>query len=512
MNILELPDEMLRMILDQVPNHLMIGQVCKRFYSVSCGLKSFHLTINSEEPEKWTLDSILCSERRISSINIYTDKELYSDRIAKVLESVGGNVKKAKVCAKTASVKGFQLLNLMPSVEQLELFISTVFAAIPFNFRLQLHKLKHLDLWGSPAEILEVFDRLPDDVLHSLIIGFSYNQSSRKYLGNQRNLKEIHIYGGELVLLDWSQVKLTTVKMEKADDLKHLRGQNEITKLSVFKNTEQRIVDFICSNLTTLTSLSLNFGGYFVDLSPLQYLRSLKTFESTLIVDIISTIKSKSLQEFETKLVGNGKLDEVFAQFGANCPNLRSLIMSTYSFCYDVRTTSEFDIGLALLHFPRLERIQVRDSEFIFNGEVDQHPLKYLELLDRCDLDVLMAVTACCKDLVTLSTDVKLNSEELKELLESAPNLKLLRWLKLQMKHFDTIKNFGANLETLNFYYTSFDSDPFYRDPKNPEGEWKGIKETLKQFDEFKIESTWIYDDDRKDFHCIATKTGGYPG
>jgi hypothetical protein len=110
---------------------------------------------------------------------------------------------------------------------------------------------------------------------------------------------------------------------------------------------------------------------------------------------------------------------------------------------------------------------------------------------------------------VSLSIYIDIDPDQLEKLLQSAPKLKSLCLLNFEMKHVDTINNFGSNLDLLHFYYVSV-GDPSYRDPANPEGEWTMIKEALKQFDEFELESTWIFDgNNEEEFHCTAKKTGG---
>jgi hypothetical protein len=152
MNILQLPDEMLRMILAYVSDQLSIDRVCKRFYSISSSLKSFHISIDTYEKgwKRWKLEddgileSILCSKKKISSITI-TGREMYSDRLKKVLEVVGGNVKEAMILSMPSSIKGLQLLNLMPNLQQLEITVHKVVANVPVDFKLQLGELKHLN-------------------------------------------------------------------------------------------------------------------------------------------------------------------------------------------------------------------------------------------------------------------------------------------------------------------------------------------------------------------------------
>jgi hypothetical protein len=160
------------MILVHASDQLVIGQVCKRFYNISCELESFHLTISDEWSERiWgpaddaVFESILCSGRKIDSIKIASSGDLHSDRLLKVLEVVGSNVKEAYIRASKASVEGFQLLNLMPNLERLELRIEDVSSEIPGELKLQLGRLKHLKLWYPSIKVLELFDRLPEDVL-----------------------------------------------------------------------------------------------------------------------------------------------------------------------------------------------------------------------------------------------------------------------------------------------------------------------------------------------------------
>jgi hypothetical protein len=155
MNILQLPDEILRMILNHHPKQLVISQVCKRFYSISCGLKSLSMTIDQYVRKRWSLEddsilnSILNSKRKIHSIKIVIVVDLCDKRLVKILEVVGGNVKKGEIRATKVSAKAIQLLNLMPNLERLELHIQTISGDVPDDFRMQLSKLIDLELWCS---------------------------------------------------------------------------------------------------------------------------------------------------------------------------------------------------------------------------------------------------------------------------------------------------------------------------------------------------------------------------
>jgi homoserine trans-succinylase len=44
-----------------------------------------------------------------------------------------------------SSIKGLQLLNLMPNLQQLEITVHNVVANVPVDFKLQLGELKHLN-------------------------------------------------------------------------------------------------------------------------------------------------------------------------------------------------------------------------------------------------------------------------------------------------------------------------------------------------------------------------------
>ena len=48
-SILQLPDEVLRLILYQVPDHWNASQSCSRLYDVSCDIKHYNLKIKFED-------------------------------------------------------------------------------------------------------------------------------------------------------------------------------------------------------------------------------------------------------------------------------------------------------------------------------------------------------------------------------------------------------------------------------------------------------------------------------
>jgi hypothetical protein len=340
--------------------------------------------------------------------------------------------------------------------------------------------------------MFEIFDRLPDDVLHSLRLASIDNQSSRKHFGNQRKLKKIDVSNRVMNMLDLRQANLTTVEVRGAGSLENLRGQNEITKFTANYGANQLMVDFICSEFSSLKFLNIDFND-FVDLSALCNLKSLKTFKSCLHVASSKTIRSKSLWKLSVYL-----RDSNFGEFSSQtkCPNLRFLIVSS----------TKVDIGLILLHFPRLERLQIAGDKLHFN-QLDQHPLKHLQLRDIGSFDVLMKIAACCKDLVSLSTDMQFKRDQLKKLLKSLPNLKSLCMKTLEINHFDAIKKFGTNLDILHFSY--YDGCYLgYGDPDDPESTWAEVKEELQErFAEFETKSTFDKFTETTDVHCLVKKT-----
>jgi hypothetical protein len=166
-----------------------------------------------------------------------------------------------------------------------------------------------------------------------------------------------------------SQIKLTTFELFQARNIENLRGQNEIKSFTV-SGVDQSMVDIICNEFMSLEYLFISSINDFVDLSALSNLKNLKTFHGGPDVASLKTLQSKSLQKLSVELE-RVNVQELSSRLAVHCPNLCWLTIDT---------GTNLNIGLILLHFPLLERLQVDALEVIFPGELDQHELKHLQV------------------------------------------------------------------------------------------------------------------------------------
>jgi hypothetical protein len=447
-HILHLPDEILELILAQA-DLLLVGEVCKRFYSVSCRMKAFKMKVDSSTiiEDVATFESIVNSSRKIESIAInrghFVRKKFHSEEMKKILENFREHVKELEIRDHFMRLEGFQLLNMLSRIEKLNLHgISVGKMKVPQTFRLRLPNLRELEINESDVQILEVFDRLDDDILRKLTLGSIVTQSPQnKYLANQRNIVDLTTAKeNDMELLDLQQLKLKKVstKLRKPTLYKLLEGQDELVEMKLsYITTDHQAFYLNFSNITSLEILDVcGFGTiYLISLDELPNLKKLKMHQLT-------PIKSASLQELIVRYTSDNNLTQTVI----GCPNLRVLDTGN----------QRIDGGPAFLYLPRLESLTC--FALVISGTNIHHHLKHLRMEAR-QLDLLSIVNRC-EVLESLSTIIYCTSI-VKNVLLSKPGLKSLFLKYFNPSKLEIIKDFGGNLEVFQCtpYLNDFNLD-----------------------------------------------------
>ena len=415
-----------------ISQQLIVGQVCRKFYEISCGLKSFLLTIqflydDSKNIISYVIDddeihkSIVGSTRKIKTIRISGLQFLSGSRsrLREIIESISDNVVEVHIYGMSEFLEDWELLNLMPNTKKL-ILVGTKFENLVFcqNFKLRLRNLVELKINNSTSNVLEVFDDLPDNVLEKLEV-FSISNSSRKFFQNQNCLKEINTNSLDVIDMKNKKLKKAVIKILRfTKDINQIEGQDEITTLELdldFKH--QEVVDLVGRDFKSLEILELSCYEA-INLAGLQNLKKLKKLVVSSSTSIAS-IKSKSLEVLEVDKV----TIEFLMNISLNCPSLRELNLSLYpSECV---TLSE-----VLECLPKLEKLRVSATNFNCVSIFKHLNLKHLTLIcygsSEKNFNNLISLVRSCKNLETLSTNVKFENEEFKTLLQSCLSLKSL--------------------------------------------------------------------------------------
>ena len=186
-------------------------------------------------------NSILNTSRKIESLKILSAKfnpdigEISSaskNRLKKIIEQIGKDVVEVEIRSFVLSLEDFELLNLMPNMQKFySVQIKRENFEIPLTFQLRLCKLKYLAIWGSKENILEVFDRLPENVLHKLDL-FDNCVSTNVHFQNQKSV--VNISTGLMDLFDFKNFKIKNAFFrvyENIQDIDNMRGHDKLTFL-----------------------------------------------------------------------------------------------------------------------------------------------------------------------------------------------------------------------------------------------------------------------------------------
>jgi hypothetical protein len=354
------------MILSYIPNQLMLGQTCRKFYDLSCSLESYSLTITGDAEvvefleDESILASIVNTKRRIDNLKLFGRylNPVDVEKLQMIVVNIGARLKNLTVSHCNLSTnKAVFLFNSMPQLECIQMKSIKTVGPKNFrphrNFRLNLPRLKTLEIIDCSVKWLEVFDHLPDDVLKKLHIKYIKVENSKKYFANQTKLKCVNVLDCSANPLKMEQLKLEELSTDSAgEELKlMLKQQVSLKSLAIGYDWEvsQSDFNFICSHLSSLNHFKLEGYQDNIDFSQLADLKQLKTFKIGLFNEpALQSIKSRSLEALEFDLESTDIREETVKALSVNCPSVINLTT-----CSD---NSPDALNWYLKNFPSLKR------------------------------------------------------------------------------------------------------------------------------------------------------------
>jgi hypothetical protein len=460
--LLDLPDEVLRMILSYIPDQLSMGQTCRKFYDLSCSLEGYSLIIETtklagDSKKKVTefledesiFDSIVNSKRRIENLELISLNlnSTNGKKLQRIIENFGARIKTLTVSNCRLSKAEVGLINAMP-----ELMIICL-ESVKFkniwsvrNFQLNLPKLRMLVISHCAEKVLEVFDKLPDDVLESSLLRSINVKNSKKYFANQRKLKSICVFSCPFNPLDMEQLSLEELKTDMSgEELKLMLKKQESLKTLLHGITSQADFNFICNHLNSLDRLEIILPKGDINFSELADLKQLKTFKVQLVNEgALRSIKSSSVKTLE--IILEIVSEETVMALAAICPSVVNL---------DIYSDNNDDaINWSLQNFPQLETLTCCyiDGEYTFTYNLAHLNLKKFEIIEfDFSIDFLFLLS-CLENLEVFKTHQEIDWQDLRMIL-SAKKLKALCLTKFPIvneEFIGTLNMLGKDLESFH--------------------------------------------------------------
>ena len=268
-----------------------------------------------------------------------------------------------------------------------------------------------------------------------------------------------------LYVIDMKNKKLKKAQFNissSTKDINQIEGQDEVSTLHLSLQLKpQEVVDLVCRDFKSLEFLELSCDKT-INLAGLQNLKKLKKLVVSSSTSIAS-IKSKSLEVLEVQSVTK----EFLMNISLNCPSLRELHLFLYA-------SGNVTLSEVLECLPKLEKLRVSATNFNCVSIFKHLNLKHLTLIcygsSEKNFNNLISLVRSCKNLETLSTNVKFENEEFKTLLQSCLSLKSLCLReRLEFKKlidggfFQVLRTHGQNLHAIHFPSSnqrSFDMNP----------------------------------------------------
>jgi hypothetical protein len=519
---LSLPIELLEEILSYVPNELIIGQTCKKFYEASSSLKKYSLSIKTKRSKDLTMkttkylddekifQSIINSKRQFEDLRVCVKfEEFLEDKLMEIMNNFGKGIKKLSFQCQNVTINSILMLSSMKNLQELRISIQNCeHFNLPGNFRPNLPELKKLALDSCSEEIFEIFNRLPDNVLEDLKILHNTNKINGKYFENQLKLKTVVMLESNISVQFLKQQKLTSLTVDKINDkLKFiLEAQDTLTELCFPHEVSQDNIRFFCNSLKSIESMKLNFHRFenilnFSDLKNLTKLKKLDLNSEFMGGNIATSIESSSLRILKIRL--ESKTEILAISF--NCPNIRVL---------NITANQKEVINTCLNFFPQLEEFEynfawTRDQDFVaynFPYGLEHQNLKKFsfENFDHDDdvngsdsLDLFL-LFGCLKNLEVFSTAEVIDWKLLRIIL-NASKLKALCFSvspTFNKEFVDTLKHYGQSLESVHIVGC-------HNSLQMPSKQL--LEELKKQFPEFNVKGgrkfkKWMMKKQRKPF------------
>ena len=219
--------------------------------------------------------SMLKSGRRIEQLGIQERTSYCSpmnkhraDRLTKVIEHFGWNIKELTMSRIKLPQNIIELLNFMPNLQNIKMkeislrsFHDRMLTpAIDVeNEPLNLMKLESIEVLTCNEFVLNIFKKLPAGVLAKINVVYNHNwwdnlyddlEPPVKLFEFQHNIKEMMISGSFAKFINFAQMKLTTLilnRSEEADLVQVLQGQDELRNCTI-DSINDGDLEFICDN------------------------------------------------------------------------------------------------------------------------------------------------------------------------------------------------------------------------------------------------------------------------
>jgi hypothetical protein len=458
-NILQLPAEMIAEILSYVPGHHSVSLTCKKFHKISCDTKfvelNFRTNDNGESFPRFldngdTFRSLMKSNRRFNRLHIWNDigiSGLRLERLGKVLQRFGNDIKEADIKGIGFPPNIVALLNFMPKLEKINLYMINVHEnTVVDEGELKLHKLKKFESNLCSLDALQIFNQLPTGVLEEISLkdcldpmsGQNEAEVIPKLFVNQRNIKKVTTSLKCAVFLDWSQIKLKSLRIDDYDHLgskelleKVLTGQDEMEKLYFYCDNPS-LLNPIIKELKSLVELHIEpyilSGEGLPELAKLSKLKILNIFyylnlDASNFISFLNLTRNNGVEKLQV-CCGNTDLSEfTISQLGVNFPNVKELKLESKSSINVINTT--------LQSFPNLEGLRFIPNEsdeeaFIYHEDLNHQKLKKLHIgfwEGEINHDFAKLI-GCCTKLEDFSAESALAKGTLKEIFTRQPNLK----------------------------------------------------------------------------------------
>jgi hypothetical protein len=463
---LELPTEVLREILSYIPEQLVVGQTCKKFYEVSCSLGSFNLTIFERRPifsfrgttfseieENGMFRSIANTSRRVDDLSVsFCNRVVTFPILLQFSQNLTKNVKKLDVADYKMTLKNIMLLNPMPNLNSVTFKnVKCTNFSLPSNFRFNLHHLKTLTVVGCAENLLKVLNHLPDHILESLTIAHLIAKKDCKYLENQNTIKTVKLVRFDTNYLALEQLQLFSMEIDgiSINMRRILERQRALVELKVNEATQTDIL-FIANNLINLRKLSVSCWGMNarLDLSAIENLENLESFSMATNSNQLNfrSIRSRSLQNLKVGEIS--RISDV-QELATNCPNVKKLSIDTITF------DNNAIFNACLVAFPKLENFEsysALTNRYIYPDILDLQSLTRLYIsyfVESFDFSIFFQ---SCRNLEIFSTEERINWKILRCIL-GVPKLKAL-CLKFSPnaddKFIEMMQSYGQNLESFH--------------------------------------------------------------
>jgi hypothetical protein len=524
-------------IFQHASNHFAVGETCRKFYGISCEVSSFKLRLSANQTKYTTsfvmakdevddeaiMSSMLASERKIGFLEVLPgvadkskDAKPRNDRLRPIIERFGSDVKRFEAKDVPLPWDFISLMNKMPSLEKISLInIKSTDNEGWRKHRLNLHLLKDLTTSNVPNNFLNIFNHLPDDILHKVDLGlkkdsgtftngfddtkyctdcrgfiekvdhrrnarFDRNRSQTSpecvcrtgthyFLQNQTNIKEVSVHSTMLCKINWKQLKLSSLAINGWTTIGQvIKGQDQLITLSANKTINLDDFLLICSDLKSLKSLDIwtddILPSNYEKISNLTNLKKARIFLSLSETPKMQFIKSSTLIDLEINCFNATPQPEAIAQIGSNCPNLKKFKLSAHVSFNILNTIIEYFLSLE-----SLDLIFDYRSTFMYQVGLQHEHLKKLFIQSAySDCQQLPLLLQNCKKLEEFSTTLTLNASFIRNLLVIRPNLNSLSLTtpytdyttrKVTQELIAVLKEYGSNLNQFQYNMLRFEDE-----------------------------------------------------